>query len=120
MIMAHYCKICGKYEANDEWNEEYTQMLDNQQLCFTCNHWRQQHEWDKERGEHNWAVVDGHHYVLEEAAPEESPFKGFGGHMVTVKFNDGTVKKCNNLWHQGEITNPHWRALMPDNAEIIW
>lgn len=118
--MAHYCKICGQYEENTDWNDEYTKMLDEQQLCFTCNHWRQQHEWDKERGEHNWAVVEGHHYVLEEAAPEESPFKGFGGHKVIVKFFDGTVKECSNLWHQGEIHNPYWKNLMPNNAEIDW
>ena len=118
--MAHYCKICGQYEENTDWNDEYTKMLDEQQLCFTCNHWRQQHEWDKERGEHNWAVVDGHHYVLEDPAPEESPFKGFGGHKVTVKFFDGTVKECSNLWHQGEILNPYWKNLMPNNAEIDW
>ena len=118
--MGHYCKICGQWEANDQWNDEYTKLLDEHQMCFTCNHWRQQHEWDKERGDHNWAVVDGHHYVLEPSAPAESPFKGFGGHKVTVKFKDGTVVECDNLWHQGEIHNPHWRELMLDNAEIIW
>ena len=116
--MAHYCKICGQYEENTDWNDEYTKMLDEQQLCFTCNHWRQQYEWDKERGEHNWAIVDGHHYVL--APHKDSGFKGFGGHMITVKFKDGTVKKCDNLWHQGEIHNPYWKNLMPDNAEIEW
>ena len=116
--MAHYCKICGQYEENTDWNDEYTKMLDEQQLCFTCNHWRQQHEWDKERGEHNWAVVGGHHYVL--APHKDSGFRGFYGRMVTVKFNDGTVKQCDNLWHQGEIHNPYWRELMPDNAEIDW
>ena len=116
--MGHYCKICGQWEANDQWNDECIKLLDEQQMCFTCNHWRQQHEWDKERGDHNWAVVDGHHYVL--APHKDSGFRGFDGHMVTVKFKDGTVKKCDNLWHQGEIHNPYWREVMPDNAEIKW
>ena len=118
--MAHFCKICGQYEANTDWNDEYTKMLDGHQMCFTCNHWRQQLEWDKERGEHNWAIVNGHHYVLEPKAPKESPFKGFGGAKTLVKFFDGTVIECENLWHQGEIHNPYWRELMPDNATIEW
>ena len=71
--MAHYCKICGQYEENTDWIKSCKTELEEHQMCFTCNHWRQQHEWDKERGEHNWCVVDGHHYVLEEPAPEESP-----------------------------------------------
>lgn len=117
--MAHYCKICGQYEANTDWIESCKTELEKHQMCFTCNHWRKQHEADlNERGEHNWAIVDGHHYVL--APHKDTGFKGFDGHMVTVRFNDGTVKQCDNLWHQGEIHNPHWRELMPDNAEIEW
>lgn len=117
--MAHYCKICGQYEANTDWIESCKTELEEHQMCFTCNHWRKQHEADlNERGEHNWAVVDGHHYVL--APHKDTGFRGFDGHMVTVRFNDGTVKQCDNLWHQGEIHNPYWRKLMPDNAKIKW
>ena len=117
--MAHYCKICSQYEANTDWIESCKAELEKHQMCFTCNHWRQQHDADlNERGEHNWAVVGGHHYVL--APHKDSGFRGFDGRMVTVKFFDGTVKQCDNLWHQGEITNPYWRELMPDNAEIEW
>ena len=117
--MAHYCKICGQYEENTDWIESYKAELEEQQMCFACNFWRKQHEADlNERGKHNWAVVDGHHFVL--APHKDSGFRGFDGHMVTVKFKDGTVKKCDNLWYQGEIHNPYWRKLMPDNAEIDW
>lgn len=117
--MAHYCKICGQYEANTDWIESCKTELEEHQMCFTCNHWRKQHGADlNERGEHNWAIVDGHHYVL--APHKDTGFRGFDAHMVTVRFNDGTVKQCDNLWHQGEIHNPYWRKLMPDNAEIEW
>lgn len=117
--MAHYCKICGQYEANTDWIESCKTELEEHQMCFTCNHWRKQHEADlNERREHNWAIVDRHHYVL--APHKDTGFRGFDGHMVTVRFNDGTVKQCDNLWHQGEIHNPYWRNLMPDNAEIEW
>ena len=90
--MGHYCKICGQWEANDQWNDEYTKLLEEQQMCFTCNHWRQQLEWDKERGEHNWAVVDGHHYVLGPSAPAESPFKGFEGTISEIDADKGKLK----------------------------
>lgn len=117
--MAHYCKICGQYEANTDWIESCKTELEKHQMCFTCNHWRKQHGADlNKRGEHNWAIVDGHHYVL--APHKDTGFRGFDGHMVTVRFNDGTVKQCDNLWHQGEIHNPYWRKLMPDNAKIEW
>lgn len=117
--MAHYCKICGQYEENTDWIESCKIELEEHQMCFTCNFWRKQHEADlNERGEHNWAVVGGHHYVL--APHKDKGFKGFDGHEVTIRFNDGTIKKCDNLWHQGEIHIPYWRELMPDNAEIDW
>jgi len=117
--MAHYCKICGQYEENTDWIESCKTELEEHQMCFTCNFWRKQHEADlNKRGEHNWAVVGGHHYVL--APHKDKGFKGFDGYEVTIRFNDGTVKKCDNLWHQGEIPNPYWRKLMPDNAEIKW
>ena len=117
--MAHYCKICGQYEANTDWIESCKTELEEHQMCFTCNHWRKQHEADlNERGEHNWAVVDGHHYVL--APHKDKGFKGFDGRLVTVRFKDGTVRQCDNLWHQGEIHNPYWKKLMPDNAKIDW
>lgn len=116
--MAHICKICGEVEKNDLWGDELKNSLEKEQLCFTCNHWKRQHELDKERGEHNWAVVNGNHYVL--LPHTDSGFRGFDGHMVSVKFYDGTVKKCDNLWHQGEINHPYWKEIMPDNAEIDW
>lgn len=118
--MSHYCKICGKWEENNQWVEEYTKMLEKHQMCFTCNHWRQQMEDDKERGEHGWAVINGKHYVLEPDTQEDSTFKGFCGAKTRITFFDGTVVKCNNLWYQGTIPEGYWRELMPDNATIEW
>ena len=117
--MAHYCKICGQYEANTDWIESCKTELEEHQMCFTCNHWRQQHEADlNERGEHNYAIVNGIHYVL--APHTDSYFKGCGGNKFTFEFNDGTVKECDNVWCHGDITkaHPHWRKLMPDNTVI--
>ncbi len=113
------CCICGKEEDPNEWGKDCSEKLVKHQMCFTCNHWREQHELDlNERDEHNYAIVDGHHYVL--APHKDKGFKGFDSRMVTMRFKDGTVKQCDNLWHQGEIHNPYWRKLMLDNAEIDW
>ena len=88
-------------------------------MCFKCNFWRKQPGLDHTvRGEHNYAIVNGIHYVL--APHTNSYFKGFGGHQFTFEFNDGTIKECDNVWCQGDVTeeHPHWRELMPDNAVI--
>lgn len=115
------CCICGAEEDPNNWDKDCSEMLMKHQMCFTCNHWRQQHERDKERGDHNWAVIDGHHYVLKPSAPARSPFKGFGGHKFKFEFFDGHIEECDNVWFQGDITeaHPHWRKIMPDNARII-
>lgn len=117
------CKICGAEIDETRWIKDYADELVSRQLCFTCNHWHNQHEADMndpDRKDHGFAIAKGVHYFL--GPDTKSPFKGFGGHKVTVVFHDGTVKECNNLWCQGTITDahPHWRDLMPDNAEIIW
>lgn len=114
------CCICGKEENPANWVKDCGEELTKHQMCFTCNHWRSQHEADlNERGEYNYAIVDGGHYVL--CPPTKSYFKGFGGKRFCFKFSDGTIKECNNVWFQGNIkeAHPHWLEVMPDNAVII-
>lgn len=107
------CKICGKEEPL-QWIPETNKILTEKQVCFNCNFWLEQHELDlSERGPHNYAIIDGTHYVL--CPPTKSYFKGFGGQLFTIKFNDGTTKQCNNLWCQGNIPE-RFKDLMPDNA----
>ena len=113
------CIICGKEEDISHWNDETQKELTKYQMCFHCNHWRNQHEEDKKRGEHNYAIVNGKHYVL--LPPNDFPFKGFGGALFKFKFNDGTIKECSNVWFQGDIkeAHPYWKEVMPDNATLI-
>ena len=111
------CCICGKEEDPDKWLKDFSEKLVKHQMCFNCNHWREQYELDHTiRGKHNYAIIDGTHYVLEPHT--DSGFRGFGGRKFVFEFNDGTVKECDNVWCQGDITEPHWRELMPDNAVI--
>ena len=114
------CCICGKEEDPNEWVKDCGEKLVKHQMCFTCNHWREQHEADiTERSKHGYAVVKGEHYVL--CPHTDSYFKGFGGHKFKFEFSDGTVVECDNVWFQGDLkdAHPHWRNVMPDNAKII-
>lgn len=113
------CCVCGKEESTEDWVSNMASELEKYQMCFECNHWRKQHELDTKNGDYTYAVVGGGHYRL--CPPTDSYFKGFGDHLFTFRFKDGTIRKCNNVWFQGDITeaHPHWREVMPDNAEII-
>ena len=114
------CSICGKKEVISNYIPETMKKLEKYQMCFKCNHWREQHELDiNERGEHNYAIVNGTHYVL--CPPTNSYFKGYGGRKFTFKFNDGTIKECNNVWCQGDVkdAHPHWQEIYKDNAVIL-
>jgi len=118
------CKICGKTTDVDQYVEDTKKELVDNQLCFKCNHWRMNHELDldpKVRGEHKWAVINGHHYVIAPPANSNVMFAGFGGSKFKIKFQDGTIVETSNLWHQGDIkeAHPHWRELMPDNAKFV-
>ena len=112
------CCICGKEEDPTHWVQDCGEKLMKHQMCFECNHWREQHELDHTtRGEHGWAVINGSHYTLH---PHTDGIRGMYGRTYKIEFNDGTVVECNNLWHQGDLNRAakYWRELMPDNAVI--
>lgn len=105
------CKCCGAIE----YPERYINCdeLIERQLCFKCNFWRETLELDKNR---KWCVIDGIHYVLGNHV--HKGIKGFGGHNFTIKFKDGHIEECDNLWCQGDIP-AEYRTVFPDNAEFI-
>lgn len=116
------CCICGKKEDASRWIDSVGKTLTEHQMCFECNHWRENHELDiTERKEHCYAIVDGVHYVLYPASEGNTFVKGFGGARFKFEFFDGTVVECDNVWCQGDISkaHPYWHKLMPDNARII-
>ena len=83
------CKICGKEEDTSRYIEKMANELQNNQMCFTCNHWREQHELDINiRGIYHYAIVKGEHYVLGPDIPGNSFMKGFAGRKFTFKFKD--------------------------------
>ena len=82
------CKICNKEEHPENWINGDS-MIEHQ-LCFNCEFWRMQHQLDvKQRGEHNWCIIDGHHYVIEsdDSIEPNNPFRGFGGAEFQIQWN---------------------------------
>ena len=110
------CRICGSEEDLSKWIN--ADVLEHNRLCQHCNHWHEQREMDiTVRGKHGYAIINGGHYVLCEST--NSRFKGFGGRLFRIQFNDGHIAECDNLWFQGYIPEGYWRELMPDNAIFI-
>jgi len=114
--MIFKCKVCGATEKTAEWRESCARELRKHRMCFSCNHWRNQMKWDKERGRYGYAIIDGSHYVLKPHA--EGYPSGLCGATNLIKFNDGHEVACDNLWFQGEIPDC-WKDRMPDNAKFV-
>ena len=121
--MEKKCKICGKpavtpeteflfFSKNSKEDEEAT-IMRKEGVCFFCAYWIRQHRQDMSG--RTFAIVNGSHYVLCERS---SLFNGFDGKKYTIRFKDGKVVECNNLWSQGEIPE-QFRKDMPDNAEFV-
>ena len=111
------CSICGKTEDTSKFIEPMAEQLIKTKLCFSCNFWTEQHALDvHERKEHGYAIIDGAHYVLKPSA--KSGFIGFAGRKFIIKFHDGAIVECNNLWHQGKVPQ-QFEDIMPDNAVFL-
>lgn len=109
------CKICGKEETPSNYINQ--KDMEENQLCFTCNFWKEMLEKDAKRDPHTWCMIDGTHYVIEPEDDPETYFRGFGGARFQIEFNDGTKVVTTNLWCQGEPKD-YWREKFPDNARF--
>lgn len=108
------CKICGKTEESDNWVPSTRKELEDNHICFTCNHWRNLYEHDKTNIHF---IVNGEHYIPDNEN-SKSRFRGFGGALFVIQSLKGTITKSTNLWYQGKISQ-YWRELMPDNARFL-
>ena len=82
------------------------------------NYWTELLARDAKRPNHSVAIIDGHHYIIEDENSSDQ-FRGFGGDKFTITFKDGKVVNTTNLWYQGEIPE-ECRHLYPDNADFDW
>lgn len=109
------CSLCGKTDNPSRFIEDFASLMQEKHLCFQCALWTQHLERDKSR---DFAIIEGHHYVLAPHSNGNSFTTGFGGHKFRIRFHDGREVTCDNLWHQGIIPE-NFRDRMPDNAEFI-
>lgn len=110
------CSCCGKPVELDEFDIRYplVQRMKQERVCFICSFWK-----DKiENPPANREIINGEHYVFHEWVLKKEHFLGFGGKPMYILKEDKTVKKSNNVWHQGEIPL-HFREQLPDTAKFI-
>ena len=111
------CRECKRIFVTD-WIEPIKTILRQKNICISCYNWLDNIERDKRV---MFAVIDGHHYVVE---PEHASFRmrGHSGRHFTVRFtagkNKGRTVETTNLWHQGKIP-PHFLSRLPNNAEFV-
>jgi hypothetical protein len=108
----HDCHFCGQ--------PMYLGYLDNARLvglkeCFDCNHWLGLH-----RGGRSIVIArdGGRSHYQAGKAKTPGPHNGFGGDRFKIKFTDGRVEDCCDLWHQGTIPERFY-DLLPVNAEFV-
>lgn len=110
------CSCCGAPMEIDTFDQRasLTIFMRKRQLCFTCAFWK-----DKIENPHpDREIINGSHYVFHKSLSEHRHFQGFGGTTMYILKNDGTVKRSNNVWFQGNIPD-RFRQQLPDTAKFI-
>ena len=111
------CKTCGSPIESNHYIDG--NVMEEHQMCFYCNFWREMLEEDSKRSPHTACMIDGTHYVIGPEDSEETYFRGFGGRKFTIEFNDGTIVTTTNLWCQGEPEDDYWKEKFPNNAKFV-
>lgn len=110
------CSCCGVPMEIDTFDQRasLTKLMHKKQLCFTCAFWK-----DKiENPVPDREIINGSHYVIHEWQSERCHFQGFGGASMYILKNDGTVKRSNNVWFQGNIPD-RFKSELSNTAKFI-
>ena len=108
------CSKCGVTEHPEFYiNQE---VLEQNQLCHSCNFWKEIHEEDARLDPHEWCVVNGTHYRLLPSVSNKK-LSGFAGRKFHIIFSDGYECDCDNVWCQGDIPE-HYKCVFHDNAKF--
>lgn len=110
------CSICGGNINIGEFDIRaiLTRKMKAEHLCFTCAFWKDKIDHPVPGRE----IINGCHYVFHEWLRQPVPFQGSGGHHYYILKTDGSVKRSNNVWFQGEIPERFKRQL-PNTARLI-
>jgi hypothetical protein len=113
-----HCRLpnwkCSKCGGEVSLTYHTNSILEENKMCFSCNHFREQFE--KMKTNKNKFIINGGFYTV---YPENSNsyFKGFGGRLFIIKnLKTGEIIHTKNLWHQGEIPKI-WAA--ENTAEFV-
>ena len=112
------CKICGEEFDSSQYYKDTKNAMDEHQMCFSCNFWREKVEQDAQQPPHKVAIIDGVHYYIDDENIVTN-FRGFGGDKFVINFKDGRKVTTTNLWCGGEISE-HWKPQFPNNADFDW
>lgn len=109
------CSFCEKFEQLI-WRDDVNNKMIENNACFSCNFWIELSE--EKRPNAFILMPEWDHMMMVDF--DTGPFKGFGGAEWVLKFEDGTIKRHNNIWHQGEVPE-HMRerfARVPKATQV--
>lgn len=101
------CALCG--------NTQVEQDFDWFGKCHRCHYWEDMVQY---KDEPSTAIIDGCHYSIGSDTTSNKIFKGHGGRMFVIEFNDGRKVVTTDLWTQGSIPEK-LRHKFPNNAKFL-
>jgi len=106
------CKKCGEVD-NLHYSKEVEEDLMRRELCFTCGFWD---DIAQTKDYADSVRIDGTQYHIgREEYKYSNEFRGFGGRIFHIKFNDGREITTTNLWCNGTIPE-NFKDILQDNA----
>ena len=105
------CKICGKQFEGRHWLPPYEDICSTD--CFNRNFWLEIID-EAKKDKYLHPVMDGTCYCICDENSKSS-FRGFGGALFYITFNDGHMVATTNLWSNGSV-DLRFKDQLPDNA----
>lgn len=111
------CTSCGAEGYEIDYRPETVEELARRGICLNCLHWLEVVE---ARSLH--CVIDGFAYRPKADDPDLRRRTGGwglggGGTEHRIVLEDGTLLRCNNMWHRGEVPDL-FRDRLPDDARF--
>lgn len=107
------CRICGKQFEGTHWMKPYEDICSK--TCFDKNFWLEIIA-ELERDKYSHPIIDGHCYFVGQEN-DRGAFRGYGGALFYITFNDGHMIYSTNLWSNGQV-DPDFTKQLPNNAHM--
>lgn len=111
------CTSCGAEGYETHYVPWTTDKLLTLGICLGCMHWLEIVE-----HRHLHCVIDGWAYRPKADRPDVRRLTGgwglgAGGTESLIVLADGTLLRCNNMWHRGQVPEI-FRRRLPDDARF--